>query len=257
MTSAGGPFAGRCVKRGQPTSDPPHVRTKFVRVTAVWLAVLACMAGLAVHAAPRAFADSGSDEAQFLALTNQLRSSLGIQTLAPDGQLTSIARTWSAQMAAAGAISHNPNLPNQVTAKWTQLGENVGTGSAVGVIQTAFINSPHHYENLANGSYNFVGIGVAYGSNGAIYVTVDFMAAPVGASTPPPTAPRVTAPRTTTPRAPVSTAPHVTAPATPATTPPATTPPTTVPPAPQPVAVTGSPAFPQILEQLRSVDVSP
>jgi Cysteine-rich secretory protein family len=232
------------------------VRTKFLRVIAAWLAVLAGLAGLALHAAPSAFADTVSDEAQFLALTNQLRSGLGIQTLATDGQLTTIARNWSAQMAGAGAISHNPNLPGQVTAKWTQLGENVGTGGTVQVIQTAFINSPHHYENLANGAYNFVGIGVAYGSNGAIYVTVDFMDLPAGASTPP-VAPKTTAPRATTPRPATPAAPRVTTPppASAPTSPPVTTPPPPT-PARVPVAVRASPAFPQILEQLRSVDVN-
>jgi hypothetical protein len=233
------------------------VRVKFVRVVAVWLATLAVFAGLTALGAPAAHADTADEEAVFLSLTNSLRSSLGIQTLTPQGQLTSIARSWSAQMAAAGSISHNPSLPNQVSAQWTQLGENVGTGGTVESIQTAFINSPHHYENLANGAYNFVGIGVVHGSNGAIYVTVDFMAAPASAgSAPAPsaTAPRATSPpRSTAPAAPRATAPRPAAPAT--TAPPVTTPPPP-PPAPEPVGVKGSPALGQVLAELRSVDVS-
>jgi hypothetical protein len=239
-------------------SDHPDVRVKLFRAVAVWLATLAVFAGLAGLGAPAAHADTGSEEALFLSLTNSLRSSLGIQTLTPQDQLTSIARSWSAQMAAAGGISHNPSLPNQVTANWTQLGENVGMGGTVEAIQTAFINSPHHYENLANGAYNFVGIGVV-DSNGTIYVTVDFMAAPASSGAAP--APRATAPRTTSPpRSTTPAAPRVTAPraAAPATTAPPSTapPPPATAPALEPVAVKGSAGLDQVLAQLRSVDAS-
>ena len=232
---------------------------KFFRVVAVCLATLSAFGGMAVLGATAAHAGTVDEENQFLALTNQLRSSLGIQTLAPQAQLTSIARQWSANMAADGTISHNQALPNQVTANWTQLGENVGMGGAVQAIQTAFINSPHHYENLANGAFNFVGIGVV-DSNGTIFVTVDFMAASASAGVAPP-APRTTAPRATSP-------PHTAAPAAPRATTPKSASPTPVPapaaapaqsapaPAPQPVSVKRSAAFPQILEQLRSVDVT-
>ena len=61
------------------------------RAVAVWLATLAVFAGLAGLGAPAAHADTGSEEALFLSLTNSLRSSLGIQTLTPQSQLTSIA----------------------------------------------------------------------------------------------------------------------------------------------------------------------
>src|SRR5207248_10717828 len=179
------------VKRVVGTVDHANVRGKFFRLVAVWLAAFAAFTGFALQAAPAAHADTFSEESLFLTLTNSLRGAHGLGGLATDGQLTSIARSWSAQMAAAGGISHNPNLQGQVTAAWTELGENVGTGGDVQTIQTAFINSQHHYENLVNPDYNFVGIGVAHGGNGAIYVTVDFMDLP-GRSAPAPTAPKVT-----------------------------------------------------------------
>ena len=162
-------------------------------------------------------------------------------------------------MASDGTISHNPSLPGQVTANWTQLGENVGMGGAVQAIQTAFINSPHHYENLANGAYNFVGIGVVHGAGGTIFVTVDFMAAAAGAgggsAAPSATAPRAASPpRTAAPATPRATTPRAVTPVPAA--PPATTPPPSAAPAQKPVTVKASPAFPQILEQLRSVDVT-
>jgi hypothetical protein len=229
---------------------------KLLRVFAAWVAVLSVFTGLSAAIAPAAHADTVAEENLFLDLTNQLRSSLGIQTLTPQSQLTTMARNWSAQMAAAGTISHNPNLTSQAPSNWTALGENVGMGGAVAAIQTAFINSPHHYENLANGAYNYVGIGVV-DSNGTIFVTVDFMAAPGGGAAP---APRVTTPRpTAAPRAAAPAAPRVTTPR--PVAPPATTPPVTAPPAPVPAPSAATPALPkdspalqQVLSQLRELD---
>jgi cell division septation protein DedD len=184
-----------------------------LRLVAAWIVVFGAFAGL-VAQAPAAHADTGSEEALFLSLTNSLRAGKGLGSLAPDGSLTSIARSWSSHMAAAGAISHNPSLTSQVTAPWQELGENVGTGGDVQTIQTAFINSPHHYENLVNPDYNYVGIGVVHGGNGAIYVTVDFMYLPGhSVSTPAPTSPKVAAPRVTVPRATAPAAPRTAAPA--------------------------------------------
>ena len=169
-----------------------------VLVALLGLALLAPALSAAV--ATTAYADPGSEEAQFLALTNQLRVDHGLNALASSGTLLSIARNWSANMAAAGGISHNMNLPNEVSLPWEKLGENVGTGSSVSSIQNAFINSPHHYENLVDPSYNYVGIGVV-DSGGKIYVTVDFMAYS-GQSAPAP-APAPAATRTTRAPAPV------------------------------------------------------
>ncbi|MBV9412071.1 MAG: CAP domain-containing protein [Acidimicrobiia bacterium] len=233
------------------------MRVKLLRVIAAWLASLAAFSGLAAAVAPAAHADPGSEEAQFLALTNQLRAGLGIQQLTVNSQLVSMARNWSAQMASAGSISHNPSLTSLAPSNWTNLGENVGVGPAVDVLQTAFINSPEHYANLSKAAYNQVGIGVV-DSGGRIWVTVDFMTAPLsggggggGSSAP---APRVATPRTpSAPRTTAATAPRSAAP-------PATSPPTTLPPAAPtapartPVNVKPSPAFPQILQQLRAVD---
>jgi hypothetical protein len=233
------------------------MRSRLFRVVAAWLAVFAAFTGFALQAAPAAHADTGADEALFLSLTNATRAAQGLQPLATDGQLTSIARDWSGHMAAAGGISHNPSLQSQVTAAWTELGENVGMGPTVAMIQDAFMNSVHHRENILNGDYNYVGIGVVNGG-GTIYVTVDFMTLHASASAPTPAVPR------TTPRAPVAPKPTA-APrpraVTPATTPPPPAPPTTVPPpAPAPVAATvptanAQPAFVQVLSELRDLDV--
>jgi hypothetical protein len=130
--------------------------------------------------APAAGADPASAEAAFVADLNSLRASKGLPALAVDPNLATIARAWSGRMAAAGDISHNPNLTTQAPPTWRALGENVGMGPDEPSLNAAFINSPHHYANMINASYNGVGVGVVMGTE--MFVTVDFEQLP----TPPP-----------------------------------------------------------------------
>ena len=218
----------------------PRGRRLFAKALVSLLGVALFAPALSTLGATAAHADPGSEEAQFFALTNQLRAQHGLSQLKSYGPLVSIARTWSAHMAAAGSISHNMNLPNMVSGPWTKLGENVGVGGAPDVIQQAFINSPHHYENLIDPVWNYVGIGVV-DSGGRVWVTVDFMqlnSAPATAA-----APQVVArPRTTAPQP----APSV-------ATPPST-PPTTEPAPAAPAPMTPTPALILALEQVRAAD---
>jgi hypothetical protein len=135
--------------------------------------------------APVASASTTTDsaEAAFFADLNSLRASQGLSALIVDTRLVTIARAWSVQMAAAGAISHNPNLTALAPASWQALGENVGVGPTEPSLNSAFINSPHHYANMVDPSYNTVGIGVVMAGT-SIYVTVDFaqLPAPVPAT---------------------------------------------------------------------------
>jgi hypothetical protein len=221
-------------------------RRLLAKTLGMLLAVAMLAPAMAAMEATAAHADPGSEEAQFLALTNQLRAQHGLNQLASYGSLVSIGRTWSAHMAAAGSISHNMNLPNQQGGPWTKLGENVGVGGSVQAIQDAFIASPHHYENLVDPVYNYVGIGVV-DSGGRIWVTVDFMQLNSAPAAPPSTsAPRVSRPRTTTAPRPAPVPAPVTVPPTPA-------------PAPAPAAaeatpLTPTPALILALEQVRAAD---
>jgi uncharacterized protein YkwD len=176
---------------------------------------LASLAPAAVVAPVAAVTDVAlsAPEAQFLAKINQLRSSKGLGTLAPDAQLTQVARNWTAQMVQNGGISHNPNLANDVTENWQTLGENVGEGPDVDTLFTAFVNSPHHYANLVDPVFSLVGIGVIVAPNGTMYTTHDFEQ-PAGSSTPPPPPP--SPPATSPPSPPVTSRP-----APPLTSPPA------------------------------------
>jgi hypothetical protein len=143
-----------------------------------------------------------SDEAEFVARINDLRASKGLAPLQVNANLVAKARDWSAGMAAAGRIWHS-TLSDGITEDWKKLGENVGMGGSVDGLHKAFVNSPHHYENLVDPAFGYVGIGITMNGN-TIYVTEVFMQL---MSAKAPSTPPTTAPRDTTPVAPKPAAP--------------------------------------------------
>ena len=153
-------------------------------------AALAASAAAVVGFAHPAAA-SPSDEAYFIQAINGVRAARGLPALAVDGQLTDVARSWSAHMDGDGAISHNPSLSSQVSG-WRTLGENVGTGTSLPSIEAAFENSPHHFENMVDPNFRLVGVGVVHDSDGTYWVTEDFEQPKAGSPAPP--APRPAAP---------------------------------------------------------------
>jgi hypothetical protein len=76
-------------------------------------------------------------------------------------------------MAGDATLAHNPNLAGQVSG-WRTLGENVGTGPDDASIEVAFENSPHHFANMVDPSYNYIGVGVVQDPSGIYWVTEDF-----------------------------------------------------------------------------------
>ena len=203
---------------------------------------------------PVAGAEPLTTESEFVRLANQLRTGLGLNALTVDPELTAVARKWSQKMAEKGDIFHNEQLASDVKANWSKLGENVGMGDDLPLIQNLWEKSPAHYRNLVDSSFELVGIGVVE-TGGVIFVTTDFAKlAPTAlrgarfgptSTAPPITAPAITAPPST---APPITAPPITAP--PITTPPSTAPPITAPPittSPGPSSAVSRSSIPEIL----------
>jgi hypothetical protein len=121
-----------------------------------------------------ALADSTySMEAQFIAKVNAARQANGQAPYAVAGDLTSIARQHSANMAAQHSLYHNPSLTTQVQ-NWRAVGENVGEGPTVDDIHTAFMNSPEHRDNILDHDFTQIGVGVSVDKDGVIWVTEDF-----------------------------------------------------------------------------------
>jgi uncharacterized protein YkwD len=144
------------------------------------LPVAAQVAGPAAQAsslaAARTAASPGvqaSIESQLLSLTNSARTRAGLPALASSSTLVSIARGWSAKMAAAHRLSHNPSLASSVSG-WYSLGENVAQAGSAAQAQSLFMGSSEHRANILEPLYNRVGIGVVRASDGTLWFTVDF-----------------------------------------------------------------------------------
>jgi cell division septation protein DedD len=213
-------------------------------------------------------ADTVSDEATFVAKINDLRASKGLAPLQVNANLVAKARAWSAGMAAAGKIWHS-TLSDGVTEDWRKLGENVGMGGSVEGLHTAFVNSPHHYDNLVDPAFSHVGIGIVMNGN-TIFVSEVFMQLmPVKLPvvnlplTAPTTAPPATTSTTAKPAPKPQTPKPVTTPAKPAAPSTTTTTTTTAPPPPPPAPEADAPAdtprgpsplLVSVLERLRTFD---
>lgn len=217
-------------------------------VSALACALLLTIGAAVANPTPAAAADPGA-EAAFVSRINSVRASKGLAPLQVYGELVGIARGWSDQMAAAGGISHNPNLSGQVSAPWQKLGENVGVGQSVDELMNAFVNSAAHYKNIVDPSYNYIGVGVSYGDDGRMYTTHNFMYMPDGggaseAPAPDPT-PAPAPPPAPTPRASRATAPP------PAPEPEAEAAPAPAPPPPPPVPTAAPQRVVVVLQALR------
>lgn len=180
------------------------------RCVAVLAATLAALIGIVAGsiAPPVAIASAEQTETRersavegdFVGRINGLRAGKGLAPLQVHGELTDVARAWATKMAGDDRISHNPNLSKQVQADWQKLGENVGVGMTVASIHDAFVASAGHYRNLVDADFAYVGVGVVYGRDGAIFTTHTFMqlrtaAAPKPAPAPAPAPKPAVAPK--------------------------------------------------------------
>lgn len=125
-------------------------------------------------------------EESFLDKINEERSSQGLDPLVVDVETTRVARGWTAEMASSDTLKHNPSYSRQIKADWSRLGENVGYSRLSGAseedlvkrLHRAFMNSDGHRRNIL-GDWTQVGIGVTVTSANQMWVTVNFMKAPV------------------------------------------------------------------------------
>ena len=118
--------------------------------------------------------DYKASERKFARKANVERMELGLGKYRLDPELSKVARKHTKEMIRANDLFHTTSdqLRSRVT-NWRLLGENVGVGSTVDSLHTAFMNSPAHAANILHGSYKFQGVGVAT-ANGRMWVTVIF-----------------------------------------------------------------------------------
>ncbi|MCU0266906.1 MAG: CAP domain-containing protein, partial [Actinomycetia bacterium] len=153
----------------------PH-RRPILRSLLILLALTAALvAVLAGPAAVRpASAAEPTVEAQLLSLTNAARAAAGAPALESSSAVVSVARRWSTAMAAQGTLSHNPDLGAQVSG-WSRVAENVGVASSAEQVQQLFMGSAAHRANILDRRFDRVGIGVAEGTDGRLWFTVDLL----------------------------------------------------------------------------------
>lgn len=139
---------------------------------ALALAVVALPGPALAHQPPAGGAAGPSGTA--VGLLNESRAANGIAPLAGDPELQGIADRQAGRMAESGSIFHSGDLGGQLSSGWWAWAENVGYGASVGSVHGAFMNSGYHASNILDASYNYVGVGVAYGSDGNVYVAQVF-----------------------------------------------------------------------------------
>lgn len=131
--------------------------------------------GLVSFLPSKAEAAPTSAEKQMATLINKARAAAGRPALKLSSTLTNYARKHSVRMATKNKLYHNPYLAQWLAGyDWRVLGENVGVGSSITQLHSAFMSSPGHRANNLSKSYKKVGVGVV-SKNGKLWITVIFM----------------------------------------------------------------------------------
>jgi len=190
-----------------------------LRATALATIVALAVAALALIGVASPAAASETDTLH--SLVNQARAANGLGALARNGAMDAVALNWANALAAAGALSHNPNYSAQIPGGWSSAAENVAQGHPSGSsMHDGWMGSSGHRSNILG---DFTDVGMAFVAAGGTTWGVQVFAR-YGASVPPP------APPPAPPAPPPAPAPAPAAP------------PAALPSAPAPAAPTPTPA---------------
>ena len=120
-------------------------------------------------------------EKQMLDLVNQERQAAGLNPLAPDPELTEVARRHSADMFARGYFAHDTpegltpfDRMQQGGVRFITAGENLALAPTIPVAHTGLMNSPGHRANILRPQFGRVGIGVMDGGMRGLMVSQEF-----------------------------------------------------------------------------------
>ena len=126
---------------------------------------------------PPASSNVVNTQSIYLAI-NEYRVRQGLAPVMPNPQLNGIAQRWADHMSRTGVPAHNPNYLKQYPAGWKEGGENVHQnwrGASTQEVIQAWHNSPSHRLNQADPYFNQIGVGVAYSSDGRMWVVTNYM----------------------------------------------------------------------------------
>jgi uncharacterized protein YkwD len=120
-------------------------------------------------------------EAQMLELVNHERAVAGLKPLAPDPELTEVARKHSADMFARGYFAHvNPegqspfDRMSAAGVKFKTAGENLALAPTLQIAHTGLMNSPGHRANILQPSFGRLGIGIMDGGRRGLMASQEF-----------------------------------------------------------------------------------
>ena len=120
-------------------------------------------------------------EQQMLDLVNKERVANGLNPLAPDPELTEVARQHSADMFVRGYFAHDTpeglspfDRMRAANIRFTTAGENLALAPTIPVAHTGLMNSPGHRANILRKEFGRVGIGVMDGGMRGLMVSQEF-----------------------------------------------------------------------------------
>ncbi len=120
-------------------------------------------------------------EKRMLDLVNQERQAVGLKPLAPDPELTEVARRHSADMFARGYFAHD--TPEGLTpfdrmraanVRFLTAGENLALAPTLDLAHTGLMNSPGHRANILRREFGRLGIGIMDGGMRGLMVSQEF-----------------------------------------------------------------------------------
>jgi uncharacterized protein YkwD len=120
-------------------------------------------------------------EAQMLEMVNGERAANGLPALAPDPEMTEVARRHSADMFVRGYFSHNTpenktpfDRMRESDVRFRTAGENLALAPTLEIAHTGLMNSPGHRANILEPRFGRLGIGVLDGGRRGLMITQNF-----------------------------------------------------------------------------------
>ncbi len=120
-------------------------------------------------------------EKQMLDLVNRERVANGLQPLAPDPELTEVARAHSTDMFARGYFAHDTpegltpfDRMRDANVRFLTAGENLALAPTVSIAHNGLMNSPGHRANILRPQFGRVGIGIMDGGMRGLMVSQEF-----------------------------------------------------------------------------------
>jgi uncharacterized protein YkwD len=125
-------------------------------------------------AAPSACDGSGS---AVIDAMNGDRAANGLGALCGNGQLAASAQAWANWMAQNQSLTHQNLSALLAGTAFNTVAENIldgPGGMSPADMEAAWMQSAPHRQNILNGAHTAAGVGIAYSSDGRVWVVVDF-----------------------------------------------------------------------------------